>query len=56
VGPNFPRSQKETAQSLLPTAISLLSASKGTVGTIVENVDKIQIIDLRGFLLLERHQ
>jgi hypothetical protein len=37
------------AQSPLPTAISLMSVSKAR-WTIVENVDKIEIRDSRGFL------
>jgi hypothetical protein len=43
------RCQKETAQSLLPTAINLMSASKAW-WRIVENVNKIKIRDSRGFL------
>jgi hypothetical protein len=43
------------AQSLLPTAISLMSGSKAR-WTIVENVDKIKIKDQRFTWLFERHQ
>jgi hypothetical protein len=49
MGPNYARSRKDTTQSLLPTAISLMSASNAR-WTIVENVDKGQIRDSRGFL------
>jgi hypothetical protein len=49
MGPNCALSQKETAQIMLPTAISLMSASKAR-WAIVENVDKIEIRNLRGFL------
>jgi hypothetical protein len=43
------RCQKETTQSLLPTAISLMSASKAR-WTIVKNVDEIKIRDSHGCL------
>jgi hypothetical protein len=49
LGPICVRCHKETAQSLLPTAISLMFASKAR-WTIVENVDKIEIRNSGGFL------
>ena len=49
MGPKCVRCHKETAQSMFPTAISLMSASKAR-WTIVENVDKIEIRDSGGFL------
>jgi hypothetical protein len=49
MGPKCVRCHKETAQSLLPPAIRLMCASKAR-WTIVENVDKIETRDSRGFL------
>jgi hypothetical protein len=49
MGPVCVRCHKKTAQRLLPTAISLMSALKAR-WMIVENIDKIEIIDSRGFL------